>query len=261
MKRNVRPVSDIFREVEEDVRRERLEKIWKAYGNLIILGVVLLFGGIAGWQFWQRHELQERQKVSDAFMAAQRITNPQAAASAFADLARGAPKGYAQVARLSQAGAMFASGQRSDAIDLYKQIAKEDSGPVGSVARLRAAWALADTASRKDLAELLKPLDQPGNAWRPNAREVLAYADYRAMDSKSALAKYSELAMDPNSPEGLRGRAQAMMAFLRNGGAVNYGTVPAEAAPQLPQANTTPNAAAANPAKPAEAPAKAPSAK
>jgi hypothetical protein len=241
-------VSDIFREVEEDVRRERLEKLWKAYGNYAIVALVLVFAGIAGWQFWQRHELAERQKVADAFIAAQRITNAQTAASAFADLARTAPKGYAQVARLSQAGAMLMSGQRDGAIDLYKQLAKDDSGAVGSVARLRAAWALAENASRAELTELLKPLDQPGNAWRPNAREVLAYADYRAMDTKSALKKYSELATDPESPEGLRNRAEAMASFLKNGGAVNYGTVPADAVPPPPQAGA--------PSEPAPAPAK-----
>lgn len=238
-------MSDIFREVEEDVRRERFEKLWKAYGNYAIVAVVLLFAGIGGWQVWERHEQQERQKVSDAFIAAQRITNPQSAASAFADLARTAPKGYAQVARLSQAGAMLTSGQRDGAIDLYKQIAKDDSGLIGSVARLRAGWALAETASRTELVELLKPLDQPGNAWRQNAREVLAYADYRAMDTKSALAKYSELAADPESPQGLRSRAQAMAAFLKNGGAVNYGTVPADAAlPPSQTGDTAPVAAA-----------------
>ncbi|HKU63855.1 MAG TPA: tetratricopeptide repeat protein, partial [Rhizomicrobium sp.] len=105
-------MSDIFREVEEDVRRERLEKFWKAYGSYAIAALVLLFAGIGGWQFWQRHELQERQKFSDSFLAAQRISNPQTAAGTFADLARNAPKGYGAVARLSQAGAMFASGQR-----------------------------------------------------------------------------------------------------------------------------------------------------
>ena len=75
-------MSDIFREVEEDVRRERLAKLWKAYGNYAIAALVLLFAGIAGWQVWQRHDQQEREKVSDAFVAAQRISNPQAAASA-----------------------------------------------------------------------------------------------------------------------------------------------------------------------------------
>jgi hypothetical protein len=250
-------VSDIFREVEEDVRRERFAKLWKAYGNYAIAALVLLFAGIAGWQVWQRHDQQEREKISDAFVAAQRISNPQAAASAFVDLSRTAPKGYATVARLSEAGAMLASGQRGGAIDLYKQIAKDDSGPIGSVARLRAAWALAETASRSDLADLLKPLDQPGNAWRANAREVLAYADYRAMDTKSALTKYSELAVDPESPESLRSRARAMAAFLKNGGAITYGSVPADPAPLPPQAaNATTSPQAANAAAPAAPPAK-----
>jgi hypothetical protein len=248
-------VSDIFREVEEDVRRERLEKLWKAYGNYAIAFLVLLFAGIGGWQYWERHELAERQKVSDSFIAAQRITNPGAAAGAFVDLARTAPKGYAQVARLSQANAMLVSGQSPGAIELYKQIAKDDSGIIGSVARLRAAWALADAGKRSDLVQLLGPLDQAGNPWRQNAREILAYADYRAMNSKAALAKYSELALDPESPESLRARARAMADFLKNGGAVNYGSVPADAVPLPPPANSAaPAADAASP--PGAAPAK-----
>jgi hypothetical protein len=256
-----RAVTDIFREVEEDVRRERIEKLWKAYGNYIIAAVVLLFAGIGGWQLWDRYEQQERAKVAGAFMAAQRITNPQAAATAFVDIARTAPKGYASVARLSEAAAMFASGQQGSAIDLYKQIAKDDSGPIGTVARLRAAWALADSASRGDLQDLLKPLNQPGNAWRQNAQEVLAYADYRAMDMKSALARYSALAADPEAPDSTRRRAEAMAAFLKNGGAVSYGTVPAEAMPTPPEAaNKTgaPQGAGATPAAPPTAPAQAP---
>ena len=240
-------MSDIFREVEEDVRRERFQKLWQAYGVYAIVALVLLFAGIGGWQFWQRHELQERQKFSDSFLAAQRITNPQTAAGSFADLARTAPKGYRLIAQLSQAGAMFASGQQSGAIDLYKQLAKDDSGTVGSVARIRAAWALAETAPRAELIELLKPLDQPGNAWRGNAREVLAYADYRAMDTKAALTKFNELALSPEGTEGLRARAKAMADFLKNGGATSYGTVPADAVAPSPSAV---------PPVPADAPAK-----
>lgn len=229
-------MSDIFREVEEDVRRDRLEKLWKAYGTYGIAGLVLLFAGIGGWQFWQRHELQERQKFADSFIAAQRVTNPQTAASTFADLARTAPKGYGLLTRLSQANAMFVSGQRPGAIDLYKQIAKDDSGPVGAVARLRAGWILVESAPRAEITELLKPLDQPGNAWRSNAREILAYADYRAMDLKSAQTKYNELALAPEGTEGLRARAKAMADFLKNGGAKAYGTVPPDAVPVPPAA-------------------------
>jgi hypothetical protein len=235
-------VTDIFREVEEDVRRERAEKIWKAWGKYIIALVVLVFAGIGAWQLWQRHEQQEREKVSAAFIAAQRISNPQSAAAAMSDLSKTAPKGYAEVARLSEAGAMFASGQRDNAIALYKQIAADDSGPVGAVARLRAAWAMADTASRSQLADLLSPLDQPNSAWHENAEEILAYADYRGMNMKAAQARYAQLAVDPEAPDALRARAKAMAAFLKGGGAVSFGAVPPDAVPATPPAasNTMP---------------------
>ncbi len=229
-------MSDIFREVEEDVRRERIAKLWKAYGNYAIAAVVLLFAGIGAWQFWEHRQQQEYERASAAFVAAQRITNPQQAAGALADVAKDAPKGYAEAARLSQASAMFAAGQQKEAIDIFRQIAADDSGPVGAAARLRAAWAQADSATRSDLASWLAPLDQPGNAWRANAREVLAYADYRAMDMKGAQTKYAALAADPEAPESLRARAKAMATFLQSGGAVTYGTVPADAPPAPPTA-------------------------
>jgi len=252
-------VTDIFREVEEDVRRERIQKLWKAYGNYAIAALVLLFASIGGWQLWQRHEQEERAKVAAAFIAAQRISNPQAAASAFVDVARTAPRGYATVARLAEAAAMFASGQQSSAISLYKQIAKDDSGPVGMVARLRAAWAMSDNASRTELDDLLKPLNQPGSVWRENAQEVLAYADYRAMDMKSALARFSELAADPQAPDSTRRRAEAMAAYLKNGGAVSFGSVPADTPPPAAASSPSPAAPAAAPVKQApanQAPAK-----
>lgn len=236
-------MSDIFREVEEDVRRERAEKIWKRWGAYILAAGVLVFIGIGGWQLWQRHERQEREKLSDQFLAAQRITNPRDAANAFVDLAR-TGKSYGPVARLAQANAMFASGQGKQAIEIYKEIAASDSGTVGSVARLRAAWASADTLTRNQLAELLKPFDQAENPWRPNAQEVLAYADYRALDMKSAQTKYAALAADPQSPDSLKARARAMAEFIKNGGARDFGTVPPEVLPVPPATGATPAAPA-----------------
>jgi hypothetical protein len=241
-------VSDIFREVEEDVRREKAEKFWKAYGGYVMAAGVILFLGLGAWQLWQRHEQQEREKAAAVFMAAQRITTPRNAASAFADMVPDAPGGYAKMARLSQASAMFAAGQQKEAIALFKEIATGDSGAIGAVARLRAAWAQADTLPRSDLADWLAPLDRPGSAWRENAREVLAYADYHALDMKSAREKYAALAVDPEAPDALRARAKAMSAFLAGGGAVTYGTVPPEVLP-LPPGGAPAAAAPAAPAK------------
>ena len=219
-------MSDIFREVEEDVRRERLEKFWKAYGAWVIAFAMLFLVGVGGYEFWQRRETAERMKASDAFAAAQRISEPAQAAPAFAKLADSAKGGYGLIAKLSQANALYASGHPQDAVNLYKEIAASDSGEIGAVARLRAAWALAASAPRADLEKLLAPLDTPNNAWRSLAREILAFSDYRGAKVKQAAAAYHALAEDAQAPDSLRVRARAMADFLDKGAGGDSGFVP-----------------------------------
>lgn len=234
-------MSDIFREVEEDVRRERLEKFWKAYGSWVIALAVLVLAVVGAYEFWRRHEDAVRMQTGDAFTAAQRISDPGQAAPAFGKIADSAGGGYRLAAKLSQANALAASGRVLDAVALYKEIAAADSGDVGAVARLRAAWAIAANAPRADLEKLLAPLDTPTGAWRQLAREILAFSDYRAAKVKQSAAAYHALADDAQATDGLRVRARAMAAFLDGGAGGDSGTVP----PAPPPATPVPAAAPA----------------
>jgi len=102
------------------------------------------------------------------------------------------------------------------------------------VARIRAGWAEADTASRADLENLLRPINDANNAWRFLAREILAYSDWRAGKALAASGEFSQLAADNNAPDSLRNRARAFAQFLAAGGATNIGTVPPLAPPPAP---------------------------
>ena len=222
-------MSDIFREVEEDVRRERFEKIWKQYGDYIIAGVALIVIAIAGYELWQRYQENQTLKASETFIAADQLAdagNLNQATAAFAIVARDAPDGYAKMARLSQAGALLVSGQRSEAVMIYKSIAKDDSGVIGEVARIRAGWALASDGPRADLDAVLAPLTDPTSPWRFSAREIFAYADFHTGKTAKALAEFQGLADDKAASLSLRSRCSAMAKFLKNGGMTNYGTVP-----------------------------------
>jgi hypothetical protein len=246
-------LSDIFREVEEDVRREKLAKFWKIYGDYVIALAAVIVIGIAGFELWQRYEATQRDKASVAFAAAQRITNPTAAAGAFAEIVKTAPKGYRLLAQLEQASSMLAAGQRDSAIALFREIAEEDKGPTGAVARLREGWARSDTASRADLETLLAPLRQPSGAWTQLADEILAYSDYHNNQIPKAADEFNALANDANSPPQLRTRAHAMAAFLKQGGAKDFGTVPPPVVVPAPGAVVAPPGgapAAGAPAKP-----------
>jgi hypothetical protein len=238
-------VADIFREVEEEVRRERYEQLWKKYRDHIIAAAALVVIGAAGVQLYRVYEQRQEEKASVAYAAAMQLVNsgqPAAAIPQLENLARTAPAGYARIAKLAQADALFAAGSQGAAVRLYQQIASSNDSYLSAVARLHAAWAISDGSSKSDVQSLLGPLTDPGNPWRQMAQEVLAYRDLRSGDAAAALKTYEELAADANAPASLRSRARALALFLKAGGDANYGTVPA------PKPIALPPQAAKNPA-------------
>jgi hypothetical protein len=222
-------VSDIFQEVEEEVRRERLDKIWKEYGDYIVAAACLIVIAAAGFQLWRVYEQRESAKASEAYTQAENLYESgqtDLAAQAFAHIAATAPSGYSAIARLQEADAMMAAGKKDDAIAVYKKIAAGDNRLLGEVARLHQAWAIVDSAPRGEVQAVLAPLTDPSSAWRYNAQEILAYSDYRNGDTDKAAKAFTSLAATPGLTGQLHTRAMAMATFLNAGGDKNYGTVP-----------------------------------
>ena len=71
--KDLRPVTDIFQEVEEDVRRERYEQLWKQYGNYVMAAAALLVLGVAGYEAWRNYDLKQRETYSDRYEAAEKL--------------------------------------------------------------------------------------------------------------------------------------------------------------------------------------------
>lgn len=252
-------MTDIFQEVEEDVRRERYAQLWKQYGDYAVAGLVIVILGAAGLQVWRYYEHKALLKASAEYNAAQALMDsghPEQAATAFAKLADTAPGGYAVVSRLHNADALLASGQQDKALQLYKTIAASDDPLLSAVARLREAWVLADTSSRLEQEALLAPLTDAASPWRFMAREILAYSDYRGGRFDAAKKEYESLAAEMDAPIGVRQRANAMATFLKAGGDKPYGSLPPPPAKASAPAATpavAEKAEAKTPAKPAKA--------
>lgn len=227
-------MSDIFREVEEEVRQERLQKWWKKYGDYMIAGVSAVVIVVAGWKLWQHYEQQQRLKASSQYEAALQMSaagQNDLAGQAFAQIAKKAPSGYAVVSQLAQADELLASGRTNDAIALYMKLAEKDKAGLGKVARMRAAWAQADVLPTDALRTLLAPLNDGKSQWRFLAQELLAYRVYKDGKTDQALTEYKNLAAATLAPGTLRQRAQAMATLIQTSGGVDYGKVPPPATP------------------------------
>ena len=211
-------MTDIFQEVEEEVRRERFEKLWKKYGNYFIAGAALVVIGVAAYQIWIAWDRSRRETASEQFHAAEQLAQSgrlSDAETAFAKLAQDAPSGYATLAKFYEASAMLAQGKRDAALAIYGTLAQLPDPELSGAARMRIAWAQANSAPRTVIEQTLAPLTGANNPWRYATEDILAYVDLRDGKRTEAADAYARLAKEANAPQGLRARALAMSEYLR----------------------------------------------
>jgi hypothetical protein len=238
-------MSDIFQEVEEDVRRERYEQLWKKYGNYVIAAAALLVLAVGGYQAWSAYDTNQRQAVSDQYQAAQTIaaTDAAKAEAEFTELSKSGYSGYATLSTFNLAAAYLAQGKRDPAIALLRELTASSDDAVSSVARLRLAWAEADAQLRTEIETILQPLMAEDNPWRFAANEILAYVDFRTGSRARAEADYLRLSQEQQASPSLRQRAAAIVQYLKAnpaaGPAAPAAPAPAGAPAPAPTQGTT----------------------
>jgi len=211
-------VSELFDEVNEEVRREQLKRLWDKYSLLIIALAILVVAAVGGWRGYQYIEAKKAAEAGAAFDRAAELSeqNKHAEAeAAFADLAAKAPSGYRNLARLRMA-AEAATRDPQAAVKLYDEIAADRSvsGPEQDLARIRAAQLVMDTATYPNMLQRLEPATAKGSTFRHTAREMLALSAWRANDATAARQWLDQIANDGDTPPSLRSRAEALQALL-----------------------------------------------
>lgn len=210
-------MSDIFDEVDEEVRREQLQKLWDRYSHLIIALAVLIVVGVAGWRgydYWQsKQAVAAGAKFTDAALLSENGKHDEAE-KAFAQLATDAPSGYRVLAKLREASEIAKRDPKA-AVAAYDDIAANSANghALRDLAALRAAMLLADTAPFPELSRRLEPLTGADAPFRHSARELLAFAAWKAGDM-AAVKKWTQLIRDdPETPASLRERVEVLMAL------------------------------------------------
>lgn len=213
-------VSDIFNEVDEEVRREKLAKLWKQYGGLFIAVAVVAVVGVAGWRGYEYYEAKQAAVAGAQFDAAAELADQNKTAdaeAAFGKLAQDGTRGYRDLARLRMAAE---AGQRDAkaGIAAYDEIAKDSSAGTifQQLAGVRAGLLAVDTASLDEMTKRLEPLAQATGAFRHTARELLALAAVRANDAVAAKRWFDMVTADADTPQSVRQRIDILKTL--NGG-------------------------------------------
>lgn len=219
-------MDEFFREVEEDIRRDRLERLARRHGTKLIAAAVLVVAVVAGATLWTRWQDWRRQDDTLRLALALGGTDGAGkdAALALAAYKPAQTSGASALAQLYQAVALSRSGDNAGALAVYEALASGGGadgkalGAVDPVLRDLAVLALAyrqlDSHDPAALTTRLAPLTVDGNPWRFQARELTALIALRAGQGKEAAEQYRTLAEDAGAPPELRARARDLASHL-----------------------------------------------
>lgn len=197
-----------IQEVTEEVRQDRMFALWKKWGPFILIGVALIVGGAAAWNWMQAEERRAAEELGAAFVDADpaKIAEEEALV-ALAD-------GPARVlAELRLAAAMAESGDRAGAIERYEEVAGTAGlTPVyADLARLQALRLMAESDPAAALAGI-DALTGDGAPYRLLALELGAALKLNTGDLAGAHADLNAIIADPAATEDSRLRAAALLS-------------------------------------------------
>lgn len=211
-------MADIFREVDEELRRDRILRLGRRYGPQGVAVVLLALLVALAIVLWRQHHREDRMAEAAAFLAALGERERDAAADLLADLATQAEGGYRSLALLQLAAMKAESGADGEAVAAYDGVAAdEDADPaLRALARLKAAMLLADLGQAEAARTRLTPLlvEETASPWRPLAMEIEAVMALAGGEVEDARARLHELSLLAAAPAGVRSRAAELLAAL-----------------------------------------------
>ena len=202
-------MSDFFKELEEDIREERIYNLWHKYGNYVIGLALAIVLGTAAYVIWQygKNKAQVRRHVS--FSQAVELVNQgkkAEALKAFHDLAD-EKGGYGKLAQLYEASLL------SNPEPLYTKISNENVADP-ALNKLPKILMAARALDRPEVLTALEPLTAPHNAWAPLSLELLALADLKRGDSEKAAKLYIRILKEATLTSDEKMRAHMMLSQL-----------------------------------------------
>jgi hypothetical protein len=211
-------VADIFQEVDEEVRREQLKKLWERYQNYVITLAVLILLAVGGWRGYDWWQTKKAAEAGAAFENAIQLSEQgkhEEAETAFSKLAADSTTTYRALAQVRAAAELAQSDPRA-AIAAYDKIAADSGMPavLRDLAQLRAGAMSIDNGSFGDVQARLDPLTGTDHVFHHTARELLALAAWRAGDTAAAKRYIDMITADPETPASVRSRVQMLDALM-----------------------------------------------
>ncbi len=208
-----------IREVDEELRSDRMQDAWKKYGKIVIAVAVSIVLATGGYRYYQYYTKSQANSAGDQFIKAIELSengDREAAIKALENLSENGSPSYSALALLRLAAEKAAGGDFKGAVADYDQVAanNEIDQSYRDIANLRAGLLMVDQGSLSDVVSRVEGLSGPGAPFRHTAREALGLAYWKARELDASAKLFQSISVDAAAPAALRGRANLMLDMI-----------------------------------------------
>lgn len=206
-------INDTFvREVDENLRRDRIRDFFQENGTLVAIAVVLFLAVCGGLIWYQQHREHNAEAQVEQLAQIYKdigVGNTSKVPQQLNDLSESGSKAVRATALFTRAALAIQQNDPKSAIATYKQIANDSSLPDAyrNAALIRQTALEFDQLQPQQVIDRLKPLARPGNPWFGSAGEMTALALIKAGKNEQAGQLFAAIAKDKDVPDSIRNRA------------------------------------------------------
>jgi hypothetical protein len=203
-------------EVTDEVRRDKLFKMFRRYGWMGALAIVLIVGGAAINEWLKSRAASEAQAAGDAIIVALEAESAVSRAASLAELVPGDNQSRKAIVMLLAADAELDDGNVAGAVAKLEELSDNTSAPTPfrDLATVKAAIIGADTLPPEERVARLNALALSGSAFRLIAMEQIALAEIEMGEIEAAITRLREIVADAGVTQDLRLRATQLIVAL-----------------------------------------------
>ena len=200
------------KEVDENLRRDRVRDFLKDNGTYLIVGLVVFLAACGGIIWYQQHREQRAEEHVEQLAQLYKDIgdgNNSTVPQQLDDLSNSSSKAVRATALFTRAAFALQQNDRKLAISTYKKIRDDGSlpGSYRDAALIRETALEFDDLKPDQVIAQLEPLAKPGNPWFGSAGEMTALAMIKAGKTKEAGQLFATIAKDKSVPESIRNRS------------------------------------------------------
>ncbi|GAA4001275.1 tetratricopeptide repeat protein [Sphingomonas humi] len=209
-----------IREVDENLRRDQAEAVFKRYGKWFAAAAILLLIAVGAYLFWKNQQAERAAEGSEQFAA---ILTDVGTGKTGTDidqrldaLAKDSTGSLSGAARLTSAAVALQKSDRAAAIAQYRQVMDDGDVPqaVRDTATIRLTQLEFDSLQPQQVIDRLQPLAVKDSAWYGSAGELTALAMIKANRRREAGVLLASIAAAKDVPAPIRGRAEQLASTL-----------------------------------------------